>query len=408
MTHLTRVVVTAAVTALMSVISSRAAQDLQAAARAAEEAGKVREAFGLYVLAHKALPDPLPHEADVRLRERIVRLAAKLDPPPEVPDEAQRFSVRGRLAFSQATDEDGFDAAAVELKKAVHAAPWVAAFAFNLALVQEKLYEFDAAIANLKIYELANPPDVDQAKAKRFELEYQAEKFADDLTVTYRRTGLATSSYYVGHRLWIARQRARSDDRIFEYPSTIILLEPTTKSATQWEPKAFGQYQDMARSKDAEKFMRKLEASRPVLLRGATRTIAGEECVERTLVVEKLISVRSCIARHLKGPVGYTETLANFHAYVEHSIVLSYREILEALWQRMWQLAVLPADEGRRHLHLALSAQTARGVKGGPFDLSWEAVEVKRGAIRPSILRPPPGFSLKVQTPIWVSSVRLP
>src|SRR6266849_4547513 len=67
-----------------------ATSDRETAGLAAEQAGQVREAFDDYLAALQALPDPPPAETDWRLRERIIRVALKLDPPPAVPEEAQQ------------------------------------------------------------------------------------------------------------------------------------------------------------------------------------------------------------------------------------------------------------------------------------------------------------------------------
>ncbi len=126
--------------------------------------------------AVQALPDPPLRGADLRLRERIVSLTARLQPPPVTPEEAERLTVRGQVLFKDAKDETEFEEAAAELRKAVRAAPWVPAFAFNLALVQEKLQYYKTASANLKVYLSSNPPDATDVRAKMYELEIRLEK----------------------------------------------------------------------------------------------------------------------------------------------------------------------------------------------------------------------------------------
>jgi len=77
-----------------------ARSDREAAGLAAEQAGQLRTAFDDYVAALRALSDPSPAESDLRLRDRIIKLALKLDPPPAVPDEAQRRITNGQTALS--------------------------------------------------------------------------------------------------------------------------------------------------------------------------------------------------------------------------------------------------------------------------------------------------------------------
>lgn len=152
------------------------ASSLEAAAKEAEAAGRTKEAFDLYVRAVQALPDPGPWDDDVRMRERIIALASRIDPPPVVSEDAVRLQVRGQVLFKDAKDEKGFEEAASELRKAVRAAPWVGDFAYNLALVDEKLEFYKSAAANIKLYLLANPPDAADARAKLYELELRREK----------------------------------------------------------------------------------------------------------------------------------------------------------------------------------------------------------------------------------------
>src|SRR5260370_33293678 len=59
--------------------------DREAAGLAAEQAGQLREAFDAYVAALQALPESPPAAAARRLRERVIKLALRRDPPPGVP-----------------------------------------------------------------------------------------------------------------------------------------------------------------------------------------------------------------------------------------------------------------------------------------------------------------------------------
>lgn len=152
------------------------AGDPEGVARQAEEAGRLTEAFQLYVQAYQALPDPPAGDADIRIRRHLLQLALRLDPPPTLPDEAHRFAVRAQVMIAHASDERGFGEAEREMMKAVRAAPWDASIAFNLALVQEKATHYDAALANIQLYLSSNPPDSIDAKTVLYRIEMEAEE----------------------------------------------------------------------------------------------------------------------------------------------------------------------------------------------------------------------------------------
>lgn len=148
----------------------------EAEGRAAEQAGKLREALTHYVAALQSVPEGSAD--DQRLRETIIRLVQKLSPPPALPEEATRFSVRGEISIKEAKSTADFAEAAKEFSKAVRVAPWWADGYNNLAVAQEKAGQLNEAIRSLKLYLLAAPasPDADKVKRQIYVLEYQQEK----------------------------------------------------------------------------------------------------------------------------------------------------------------------------------------------------------------------------------------
>jgi tetratricopeptide (TPR) repeat protein len=134
-----------------------ARSDREAAALAAEQAGQLREAFDGYVAALQALPDPPPVESDLRLRDRIIKLALKLDPPPAVPDEAQRRMTNGQTAAKTAQNPKDINAAISEFQGALRMARWLSAGYFDMGELQEKLRDYPAAIRSFEFYLLAAP-----------------------------------------------------------------------------------------------------------------------------------------------------------------------------------------------------------------------------------------------------------
>lgn len=149
--------------------------DDEIAAKAAEQAGRLRDALTQYTAALQKVPDSSAD--DQRLREAIINLAKRLSPRPAIPEEAQRRMIRGRVATKAASDEQGFLRAAEEFRQAVKAAPWLQEGYFNLAVVLDKAGRYSEAVRNLKLYLLAvaNPADAKQARDLMFEIEYRQE-----------------------------------------------------------------------------------------------------------------------------------------------------------------------------------------------------------------------------------------
>ncbi len=115
---------------------------------------------------------------DTALRERIIKLAQEIKPPPSIPEEAERRLGRGRAAFETAKDAADFEKAMAEFSAAANAAPWLAAPYYNLGLAQEKARRYREAMASLRLYLLASPgsPDTSEVRQKLFSLEYLAEQ----------------------------------------------------------------------------------------------------------------------------------------------------------------------------------------------------------------------------------------
>jgi len=131
--------------------------DREAAGLAAEQAGQLRDALDNYLAALQALPESPPADADRRLRERIIKLALKLDPPPAVPAEAQERLAKGQAALKSATNPEDFKAAFLEFQRALRLAPWWASGYFTVGESLEKLGYYPAAAGIFELYLLAAP-----------------------------------------------------------------------------------------------------------------------------------------------------------------------------------------------------------------------------------------------------------
>jgi tetratricopeptide (TPR) repeat protein len=117
-------------------------------------------------------------DVEERLQRRILQLVRHLDPPPALPEEANRRAAYAMTAFEGATSPKDFDNAIAEWNQALRAAPWWPEAYFNLALVLEKREHYAEAARNLQLYLLAKP-DAEDARAvqqKIYSLEYKAQQ----------------------------------------------------------------------------------------------------------------------------------------------------------------------------------------------------------------------------------------
>lgn len=121
---------------------------------------------------------PLPRM--VAERQEIIRLAQALTPPPAIPEEARRQMAHGKAAFQAAHRTSDFLEAEEHFEKAANIAPWWAPPYFNLGLVQEKIGDYDYAMANLKLYLYAAPnaPDAAAVQEKIYETEFGKKRAA--------------------------------------------------------------------------------------------------------------------------------------------------------------------------------------------------------------------------------------
>jgi hypothetical protein len=97
--------------------------------------------------------------SDNALRERIIKLAQEIKPPPAVPEEARRHFVIGNTLQRDAKDAAGASLAIAEYRQALGMAPWWSDAYYNLAVAQELAGQFDDASTSLRFYLMTNPPD---------------------------------------------------------------------------------------------------------------------------------------------------------------------------------------------------------------------------------------------------------
>ena len=142
--------------------SERAEAEPEAAGQAAEEAGRFQQAFVSYLSAYQSLPDPPPAADDRRLREKIIRIVARLSAPPAISPTARAHVAKadellaGEALLGSSSGTSSL-AALAELRQAVRSTPWWAEATLKLATVLQRLQRVDEALLNLNLYQLADP-----------------------------------------------------------------------------------------------------------------------------------------------------------------------------------------------------------------------------------------------------------
>ena len=132
----------------------------------------------------------------------IIKLAADMNPPPEVPAEAKRHISRGMVAIDDGmaatktakNEEDlknatnDFEDADNEFSKAVSAAPWFGDGYRNLAIAANQAKDYDRALRDLDWYLMSKPAsaEVDWANDLKAKIEYRKEKAEQERQDTIR------------------------------------------------------------------------------------------------------------------------------------------------------------------------------------------------------------------------------
>jgi len=103
---------------------------------------------------------------DDALREKIIKTARELKPPPAIPEEARRHFMKAAAIQKAATDQIGYELAISEYRNAIPIATWWAETYFNLRVALEATVRLDNAIAELKRYPLTEP-NIEDPRAAR-------------------------------------------------------------------------------------------------------------------------------------------------------------------------------------------------------------------------------------------------
>jgi len=126
----------------------------------AQQDSSPRERLKQYVAELQRSP------VDDALREKIIKMARELKPPPAIPDEARRYFMKAAAIQKAATDQIGYELAISECRSAIPIATWWAETYFNLRVALEATVRLDNAIAELKRYPLTEPNTEDPRAAR--------------------------------------------------------------------------------------------------------------------------------------------------------------------------------------------------------------------------------------------------
>ena len=150
-------------------------RDLTQLASNAEQAGQLRESLKHYTSALQYVAEGSTEARD--FKERILRIARSIKPPPALPEEAHQHLVYGVTATKEAKTSADFENAVREFRKALRLAPWWADAYLNLAIAQEGAGKYADAAKSLEFFLLAAPndPEAKRLRNKIYELEYKAK-----------------------------------------------------------------------------------------------------------------------------------------------------------------------------------------------------------------------------------------
>lgn len=116
---------------------------------------------------------------DTALRERIIKLAQEIKPPPAVPEEARRAFVQGVTFAKTSTEASGQTLAIESFNEALRIAPWWGDAYYNRAIAQDLAGRLVDARDSIRLYLLTNPvaKDARDAQDRIYALEAK-EKLA--------------------------------------------------------------------------------------------------------------------------------------------------------------------------------------------------------------------------------------
>jgi tetratricopeptide (TPR) repeat protein len=163
-------------TAILTALFIVAALTLAWASMAVAQTTSSQDTLNQYV------SDLQRNPSDTALREKIIRLAQEMNPPPAIPEEARRHYVKASTLLEDAKQPSDSADAAEEFRQALLAAPWWGEVYMKMGLALETAQRYDDAIAALKLFMATNPQDelLRKTQDEIYKIEAKAEKAVKD------------------------------------------------------------------------------------------------------------------------------------------------------------------------------------------------------------------------------------
>jgi hypothetical protein len=162
---------------VLSLLLSGATQaHSRASTGAANSPSTPRQKLKEYVDVLQNTPD------DVELRQKIVKLAATLKPPPAIPEEARRYYVKAVAIQKDAKTPEEAALAVNAYQQALLLAPWWADGYYNMSSALRLAGRYEEATTALKLYLASNPKDARAAQDRIYAIEGEQERAAAEQT----------------------------------------------------------------------------------------------------------------------------------------------------------------------------------------------------------------------------------
>jgi tetratricopeptide (TPR) repeat protein len=138
---------------------------------------------------HQYVSDLQRNPSDTALREKIIKLAQEMNPPPAIPEEARRHYVKASTLLDDAKQPSDSADAAEEFRQALLIAPWWGEVYMKMGLALETAQRYDDAIAALKLFMTTSPQGELQRKTQDeiYKIEARQEKAAKDKELAARK-----------------------------------------------------------------------------------------------------------------------------------------------------------------------------------------------------------------------------
>lgn len=137
-------------------------------------------------------------------RLKVIRLAVRLKPAPEIPAEARQLFLQASGLIRQSSKPAALATPIRLLDRALDIAPWWGDAYYNLARAYELCEHYDEALQHLKYYLETNPAEAEAAEARAHiaVLQEAASKRENVLAVKYVRGGAARVRYADAPTWW--------------------------------------------------------------------------------------------------------------------------------------------------------------------------------------------------------------